>query len=289
MEREQCMTFACGADTLVGIVSLPPRDADTCVVIVVGGPQYRVGSHRLFVQLARRLADHGHAALRFDLRGMGDSSGVPRGFEDASDDIGNAIDAAQRRFPGLQRFVLSGLCDGASAALMYLQQRNDRRIAGLCLLNPWVRSEVGQARTRVKHYYLQRLQQKEFWVKLFSGTVGASAVAGLARNMRLSIESAADPRFAGSPSYHDRMAAGWAGFAGRTLLILSGKDFTAKEFIEFTRERPAWKQLLLRQSVRQRHLPEADHTFSGPDDTQEVSRLVCEWMRTEFAPALHEA
>jgi exosortase A-associated hydrolase 1 len=287
MRSERCITFACAGETLVGILSLPRHGADTCVVMVVGGPQYRAGSHRLFVDVARRLAAQGHAVLRFDLRGMGDSTGTPRGFADASQDIGCAIEAALRHVPGLQRFVLWGLCDGASAALLYLAGSGDTRVAGLCLLNPWVRSEIGEARTRVKHYYLQRLQQKEFWVKLLSGKVAASAAGELARSVRSAIESSSEQNSAclSEAPYQRRMATGWDGFAGRTLLVLSGNDFTAKEFIEFTREQHPWPQLLARQTVRRQDLSAADHTFSGEAERSEVASVICSWMRTEFTSA----
>ncbi|KAB8057318.1 hydrolase 1, exosortase A system-associated, partial [Janthinobacterium violaceinigrum] len=58
---------------LVGILSLPAAPGPRGVLIVTGGPQYRVGSHRQFVLLARALAAQGVPVLRFDLRGMGDS------------------------------------------------------------------------------------------------------------------------------------------------------------------------------------------------------------------------
>ena len=35
-----------------------------------------------------------------------------------------------------------------------------------CLLNPWVRSDATIAKTYLKHYYGQRLLEKEFWAKL---------------------------------------------------------------------------------------------------------------------------
>ena len=57
------------AQDMLGIVSLPAPDApqqNTGVVIVVGGAQYRVGSHRQFVQMARLLAAAGYPVLRFD-------------------------------------------------------------------------------------------------------------------------------------------------------------------------------------------------------------------------------
>ena len=170
---EQAIDFCCAHDTLVGVLGVPESAASLGVVVVVGGPQYRAGSHRQFVLLCRALAAAGIATLRFDYRGMGDSSGEHRDFSNASADIAAAIDALQRQLPSVTRVCLWGLCDGASAALLYCQDTGDRRVSGLCLLNPWVRSDASLARAQVKHYYGQRLRlrQKEFWVKLLSGQV----------------------------------------------------------------------------------------------------------------------
>ena len=75
---EQALTFDCDGERLVGVVAVPERPVPVGVLIVVGGPQYRAGSHRQFVHLARRLAGAGIAAMRFDYRGMGDASGDAR-------------------------------------------------------------------------------------------------------------------------------------------------------------------------------------------------------------------
>ena len=183
--REEAVVFDCAGESLVGVIASPERAAETGVVVVVGGPQYRAGSHRHFVQLARSLAAAGYPTLRFDCRGMGDSSGTQRSFEDLDQDVGAAIDSLLQRAPQVKRVVLWGLCDGASASLLYLHRTADLRVAGICLLNPWVRSEVSLARTHVKHYYLQRLGQPEFWRKLLSGRVSADALAGVVRNVGL--------------------------------------------------------------------------------------------------------
>ena len=79
---------------------------------MVGGPQYRVGSHRQFVLLARDLAADGFPVFRFDYRGMGDSEGEFRGFEHVEDDIAAAVEAFRSASPGLREIVLWGLCDG---------------------------------------------------------------------------------------------------------------------------------------------------------------------------------
>lgn len=126
------------------------------MVVVVGGPQYRVGSHRLFVHLARRLALCGHAVLRFDARGMGDSSGDLRISEHVAPDMGRpSMDLCNitRRSIG---WCSGGSVSGASAALMYVGTQRDDRVAGLCLLNPWVRHAATLARTPVLHHYYSR-------------------------------------------------------------------------------------------------------------------------------------
>ena len=182
---EQTVSFACEQDTLAGILAVPEIAASTGVIVIVGGPQYRAGSHRQFVLLSRTLAAAGYAVLRFDHRGMGDSSGTPRDFTGVSVDIAAAITTLQSRLPSVQRVALWGLCDGASAALLYCHAQQDPRVHGLCLLNPWVRSEASLARAHVKHYYADRLRQKEFWAKLVSGKVAVSALTGLWRNFAL--------------------------------------------------------------------------------------------------------
>ena len=88
---EEALVFECANDRLVGILNKPDSPGNTGVIVIVGGPQYRAGSHRQFVLLARHLSANGIATLRFDYRGMGDSSGDPVGFENAHEDVRAAI------------------------------------------------------------------------------------------------------------------------------------------------------------------------------------------------------
>ena len=267
---EEATVFACRGDALVGIVARPAEPARTGVVVIVGGPQYRAGSHRQFVLLSRTLAQAGYAVLRFDYRGMGDSGGGARDFESVSPDIAAAIDALKSRAPSVTRVVLWGLCDGASAALLYCDETRDPRVKGLCLLNPWVRSAASLARTQVKHYYAQRLMQREFWTKLFRGQVAMEAFSGLARNIRTATAGAPGPGAASSgPSpraqapFQHRMAAAWHSFPGHILLLLSGDDFTAKEFLDYASHDPGWKEAFKHPRLTRHELAGADHTFSN--------------------------
>ncbi|WP_296443774.1 hydrolase 1, exosortase A system-associated [Rhodoferax sp. UBA5149] len=261
---EETTLFACEGDTLLGILAKPEIPSEVGVVVIVGGPQYRVGSHRQFVLLSRTLAAAGYAVLRFDYRGMGDSEGEPRNFEAVSADIAAAIDALQQRLPAIKQMVLWGLCDGASAALLYCHETHDPRVSGLCLLNPWVRSETSLARTQVKHYYTRRLRQKEFWTKLLHGGVTLQALPGLMQTIRVALTGA---RHSGATTslmpFQHRMAAAWDAFNGNILLLLSGDDYTAKEFLEYVHTDAAWTNALTHPRLVRHELQDADHTFSS--------------------------
>lgn len=275
---EHALLFPCGPDTLVGVLSLPSAPASTAVVIVVGGPQYRVGSHRQFVLLARALAAANYAVLRFDYQGMGDSGGPAGNFLTASSGIRAAIDSLQRRVPQVEKMVLWGLCDAASAALLYVHETKDPRVTGLCLLNPWVRSEASLARTQVKHYYTQRLMQREFWAKLVSGKVALGALKGLAHNIRLSRTKVLSSNANNKP-FQQRMAAAWTDFGGRILLLLSGNDYTAKEFLDYAAVDTDWREVFYHLHTERHDLPHADHTFSDPAAHTQVERLTLHWLQ----------
>jgi exosortase A-associated hydrolase 1 len=255
---------------------VPEAPAETALVIVVGGPQYRVGSHRQFVQLARGVSSAGHVVLRFDCRGMGDSSGDPNTFEHLDEDIGAAMDAVQRVAPCVRRVVLWGLCDGASAELMYATR--DPRVAGLVIVNPWVRSEETLARVHVKHYYARRLLQAEFWRKLLSGAFDLrGSLASVVENVRAGFGRRGDDTAHAKP-FQQRMADGLRGFHGKVLLITSGNDLTAKEFLEVAAADEHWRGLLALPNLVHHALPDADHTFSTRSWRGKVESATLGWL-----------
>lgn len=271
---ESPVLFDCLGERLFGM--LHAAGGRTGVVIVVGGPQYRAGSHRQFVRHARHLAAGGHPVLRFDMRGMGDSSGVLCGFEQSAPDISAAIDALCAHQPQVKQVVLWGLCDGASAALLYLFGTQDPRVSGLCLLNPWVRSAESLARTQVKHYYRQRVLQREFWLKLLRGRVALSALQGLVRNVATSRRRS--PPADDPVRFQERMALAWRKYQGSILLVLSEEDYTAREFVEFAASHEAWRGLIESPHVRRVELAGADHTFSRAGDEDRLQAEVLDWM-----------
>jgi len=272
---ERALTFDCEGVSLRGILSEPPVPARIGVVIVVGGPQYRAGSHRQFVLLARAIAQQGIAVLRFDVRGMGDSQGSARGFEEVTADIGAAVDALCAHAPGVTRVALWGLCDGASAALLYLDAERDPRVRGVCLLNPWVRSPESLARVQLRHYYWRRLGERAFWQKLASGRVGVQAW----RDLRANLRARRPAEQAAALPFQHRMARAWKAFDGDILLVLSGDDFTAREFLDATNSEPAWAGALEHRGLQRHDLPDADHTFTASPWRRRVDEITTTWLK----------
>jgi exosortase A-associated hydrolase 1 len=275
---ETPVVLTCASDELVGIVHLPESGARALgVLIVVGGPQYRVGSHRQFVLMARLLAAAGYPTLRFDYRGMGDSTGDPRTFESVDDDIRAAIDALVSLEPTVRGVVILGLCDAASAALMYC--RGDARLRGLILINPWVRTEAGAAQAVVRHYYGRRLFMRSFWAKVFSGQFQAGRAV---RSFIASLRTARKERLTGQPGstlhFVERMLGGFCGFKGPKLVLLSARDLTAREFEALCRKSPEWSQCLAGSHVDVANVVEADHTFSSRTALQAATARSVSWL-----------
>lgn len=245
-------------------------------MIVVGGPQYRAGSHRQFVLTARALASAGFPVLRFDYRGMGDSDGEQRTFESVHEDIRTAIDTLVRE-SGVSQVILYGLCDAASAVLMYCL--DDARVAGLIILNPWVRTVQGEASAQLWHYYPRRVLQRSFWAKLFQGNLPiVRAVGGLFGTVKRS-QSAPVAAAAPSAAFIDRMLKGCTSFRGQILLLISGRDLTAAEFEDLCKRSSRWSQATQRSGVEIQRMAQADHTFSTRGDLERANALTVDWLK----------
>jgi len=208
-----------------------------------------------------------------------------RTFEDVAPDVHAATDALLLATPAARQVVVWGLCDAASAALMHAGTHP--RVSGIVAANPWARSDASLAAARVRYYYVARLMQGEFWAKLLRGGLDwRRAVGGLMGNLkqaRSAGQPAADRR--SDDAFQVRMARGLAAFRGRMLLIISGNDLTAKEFLQHTEGSRPWKGLLAGPKVRRVDVPDADHTFSSRAWRTQVEDATLAWLQHTIEPA----
>jgi uncharacterized protein len=280
--NERALVLDCRGERLVAVISLPREHVGSRgMLILVGGPQYRAGSHRQFTLLARRVAAAGIPCMRFDYRGMGDSSGDMRTFEDVEEDVQCALEVFLQQVPELEQLVLWGLCDAASAALLFGVKHP--RVHGVVLLNPWVRSNASLSQARIRHYYRKQLFSGVLWRKVLRGEmdwVGSwSSLVRTVRNTRSVASAASTVRHdARAQRFQDRMAEGLRRFSGSVLLVLSGNDLTAKEFIDWAAQDPIWRQACAREGVSRVDVPQADHTFSRRAWQAAVEQSTLAWL-----------
>lgn len=274
--QETAHVFRCRGARLVGILHRPAQSRPLGVLVVVGGPQYRVGSHRHFVELARALSAQGVPVFRFDYRGIGDSEGDYPGFENVGPDIGSALATFKGELPSLRGVVLWGLCDAvppiAAAAC------SDAVIKGVMLVNPWAREETSYDETLLRHYYTRRLLQAEFWRNLARGRTQVRDFPRLVlRVLRRKLTLGRAPQ-AASDTLAARTVRALARFEGAILLTMSGHDLTAREFDQEAAKVAAWQDICASPRFDRRDLPEADHTFSEAQARSDLNQATLDWL-----------
>lgn len=125
-------------DELVGLLHLPAGASGTLPAVVVTGSWTTV-KEQMAATYAQRLARAGFAALTFDFRGWGESSGGPRWYESPArktEDIRSALAWLARR-PGLApRAGVLGIC--ASAGYAAAAAADEPNVGAVALVAPWL-------------------------------------------------------------------------------------------------------------------------------------------------------
>ena len=290
--NEKPLVIESTGQPLVGMLHPAPGKQELGVLVMVaGGPQYRIGGHRQLVLWARKFASRGFPVFRFDFSGMGDSYGEYLEFENTEEDIRAALDRFFAETPSLKQVVLWGECNACSASLFFAHK--DPRVKGIVMLNPWVRTEQGQAKAVVKHYYLNRLTQRSFWAKVLGlkfdlvGSIrSALQMIATARGQTAANPGRAKPdaKVAVDPRpLPDRMFDGLSRFKGRIMLVMSGRDMVSKEFDDLLQAVPAWHDQLASCALVRHDLEYADHTFSTGEWRNQVAEWGIEWL-SGFSP-----
>ncbi len=255
------LSFDCDGCSLGA--SLDSTAGETGVLLVTGGTQTRIGSHRMYERLATSLAQAGWPCFRYDRRGVGDSEGEDPDFKESGPDLAAAAAAFRREQPQLKRLIGFGLCDGASTLALH---GGPAGLDGYILANPWfVEAEAGEpAAAAIKSRYKEQLLSLEGWRRLLSGSISYRKVLkGLAK-----IVSSKPSSLAGE------VAAALGKARVPAQLILASRDGTAiAAEAEWTS--PPFKAV--RQSNPAPIRIESDsHTFSRPGDEAALLEAVTE-------------
>jgi exosortase A-associated hydrolase 1 len=245
------IAFTCNSDTLIGTVD--SADATTGLLIVTGGNELRCGPYGSHAELAAKISAAGFPVMRFDRRGVGDSSGYNGSFAASADDIGAAITAFRSTLPKLKSIVAFGNCDGASALML----AKGRGCDALVLANPWTFDPEIEAAAEappqpqmtpraIRAHYLRRLADPRALVRLLTGKVRIRQMAG----SLVEAAKSAPPQ----TELARAMSAGIAEFAGTVSLLVAENDRTAQVFLS------NWQD----NDPRIRICPDAGHSFIEP-------------------------
>ncbi|MDP6118520.1 MAG: alpha/beta hydrolase [Planctomycetota bacterium] len=135
MGTEDFVQISSGGQNVYGILHLPDGDPTHAIVYCSPFAEEQKSTYRVFVELARHLADKGVASLRFDYRGTGDSDGY---FQDylLEDWIGDTVAAIEclKEKSGLDRICVLGVRFGGFIGIQAAQQSES--VSDLILWQP---------------------------------------------------------------------------------------------------------------------------------------------------------
>ena len=271
------MTFR-SDERLVGVLHEPDDGARGLgVVFLHGWAGYRGGPHRMLVEAARRLCAAGCHALRFDLRGRGDSEG-----EVGATDLDGMIEDARaaRRFlideAGVGSTYWLGICSGGNVALGAASL--DKGADGLLLWSTPLFAPFKKASQEVRRRgifltgYAKKLFRRETWAKLIRGRIRFGLIAQILLGRRRDATKGRNPK----DSLRDVMT-DLRGYRGRALFIYGSRDdesVGAPEFYE--------------RFCQEESIPATFHTIEGANHSyysvawqDEVIRLTLDWLNEQ--------
>lgn len=296
-----------GGHLLHGTLHLPdvPRPDAPAVVLMSPGVKMRVGPGRLYVPITELLNARGHAVLRFDFYGLGDSEGELAETQLA--DVYNHIEVGRyaadataalewmRRELGHRRFIVGGLCGGAITALY--AAKADPAVEALLSIGmtvtlasdaaqPASHLSADELRYRRKGYF-KRLLNPVSWWRLLTGksefsVIWHSLTTGILRRRKpepIPEGSTLTPEQLGNvnPMFPEAYFA-FLARGGRALMLFSEKDRLYAEYQEkfVALHRPRLDRH--RAQVHEHLVPGANHVISRREWRAEMLAVTERWL-----------
>ncbi|MEJ6594274.1 hypothetical protein [Parasphingorhabdus sp.] len=133
MDRKMTRSFhaiPCASDMLAA--TLDSGEVATALMIVSGGNEIRSGAHSGMAHLALRISEQGYPVLRYDRRGIGESTVQNSGFLSSAEEMAAAVKFFKQEHR-VQNFNAFGNCDAATPLALF---GPDAGIDGYILSNP---------------------------------------------------------------------------------------------------------------------------------------------------------
>ena len=100
------------------------------------------------------------------------------------------------------------------------------------------------------------------------------------KTLRAGVQVAADDSLDALPLVA-KPAEGLRRFQGHALLLMSGKDYIAREFDEVTKGSQAWAGLLSGPRITRADIEGADHTFSRAEWKAQAHQALRDWLAAD--------
>jgi len=165
------------APPLVTVITEPPAGVPRLTVGILllnAGIVHRVGPGRLYVRLARRLAEIGFPVVRFDASGFGDTPVRPDNLPFDRSSVAETVEVMNdlARRARVDRFMLAGICSGAVTS--FKTALVDARVSSLVLMNARGFDESREWNAYVMSHgwwrdYCQKLLSPSRWWRFLTG------------------------------------------------------------------------------------------------------------------------
>jgi len=264
--------------SLVGVMTSPTSEHEinkTMVLLLNAGMVHRAGPSRLYVKLARRLAEKGHSSVRFDFSGVGDSpvrvDNLPL-LEVATREPQEVMNDLAKK--GVENFILIGICSGAYCAFKTALQ--DKRVTSAILINTMDLSGKAEMDSRAweRRYFKTSIFKARAWKNLVTGKVNYKRLfRTLLSRLKLKKKEQKKSDISILSEFDSIVENGQ-----RLLFIFSGKDI-ARNYLDVLLG-DAVNLYEKKEAVKKVLVPEADHLFTRKADQTKMIDEVVEWIVT---------
>tara|TARA_R110001606_G_scaffold105716_3_gene230043 strand:+ start:34960 stop:35781 length:822 start_codon:yes stop_codon:yes gene_type:complete len=229
----------------------------TALLIVSGGNEIRSGAHSGMARLALRISEQGFPVLRYDRRGIGESSGDNQEFLGSAEEIAAAVKFLRQEQPHVKSVIAFGNCDAATALALFGPAAG---IDGYILANPWVieasnepdTAEPTMSAGAIRSRYWDRIKNPRTIIDLLSGKIDfGKLLKGLKQAARSEETSAL------SLQLRDALS----GLDENTHILLAKRDTTARAFLAAWNS-PDFESVRRQSAVTVDTLDSASHSFA---------------------------